>query len=121
MSILNEVKLPLDGVFGPISRKKPNVYFDRLKENRVKAEAEKRARFVRGIGNAVCGYSDGFKDGFEQAVQWLLGELPGPLEASYRPDAGMEYSKTYYSCHPTERKKILEWFEKNGTCLNAEK
>lgn len=81
-------------------------------QKRATVEAERRTAFVRGMGGALVGYCDGYADGFEQAIQWLFGNLPNPLTADYRPGAGMSFSKEYYESRPKERKSILEWFEK---------
>lgn len=81
---------------------------------RARAEAERRAKFVRGMGSALVGYSDGYADGFEHAVAWLLGETCDPLTIEYRPDSGMKFSKDYYRYRPKERARMLEIFEKMG-------
>ena len=78
------------------------------------AEAEKRAKFVRGMGSSLVGYCDGYADGFEHAVMWLLGEMPNPLVLEYRPASGMGYLKDYYKYRPQERTRILKLFEEMG-------
>jgi hypothetical protein len=78
----------------------------------VRAEAERRAKFVRNMGGSVSGYCDGYADGFEHAVAWLQGQACDPLAVEYRPDSGMGHSKDYYKYRPKERAQILEWFEK---------
>jgi hypothetical protein len=75
-------------------------------------EAKRRSSFVRGIGSPVAGYGDGYADGFEHAMKWLLGELSDLFAADYRPDAGMDFAKTYYIRRPKDRKATLERFEK---------
>ncbi len=52
-------------------------------------------------------------DGFEHAIQWILGENADLLELDYRPDAGMESVRRYYYWRPLEKKKLLETFEKH--------
>ena len=83
----------------------------RLAKERVRAEAERRGNFVRGMGSSLVGYGDGYKDGFEQAIAWVLGQLSDPLTADYRPNAGMDFIKRYCECRPKDRKSILEKFE----------
>jgi hypothetical protein len=75
------------------------------------AEAERRAKFVRGMGSAVIGYCDGYADGFEHAVAWLMGQACDPLSMEYRPGSGMSYVKSFYKNNPKERVRILKWFE----------
>jgi hypothetical protein len=86
----------------------------KLKREQYSFEAKRRSSFVRGIGSPVAGYVDGYADGFEHAMKWLLGEISDPFAADYRPDAGMAFAKTYYICRPKDRKATLEQFEKMG-------
>lgn len=83
-----------------------------LFQKRIHAEAERRSAFVRGMGGSLVGYCDGYADGFEQAAQWLLGQLSDPLAVEYRPASGMSFSKEYYKGRSKERRRILEWFER---------
>jgi hypothetical protein len=95
----------------------PKIDQPRADQSRSRAEAQRRAAFVRGMGGSVCGYSDGYMDGFEYAIEWLLGEATTDLFAlTYRPDAGMDFSKRYYASRPKERKRILELFEEKKFC-----
>jgi hypothetical protein len=73
-------------------------------------EAERRAKFVRGLGGSVSGYCDGYRDGFEHGVAWLLGDARDPLALEYRPASGMNLSKDFYKHNSKERARILEWF-----------
>ena len=84
-------------------------------KHRSSIEAERRASFVTGMGGSVCGYADGYQDGFEHAIQWLLDENPCLLDLDYRPSAGMDFSKKYYGLRLKERKELLDRFEKSFT------
>lgn len=99
----------------PRGRDSSKIDQSRLENGRIRAEAERRASFVRGVGNSVCGYRDGYRDGFEHAIDWLLGEIPDLLSLEYRPDAGMEFSQRYYGVGTKERKKLLELFDQKTT------
>jgi hypothetical protein len=99
----------------PEARAMPEIRQDRLEKSKVRVEAEKRASFVCGMGGAVAGYAHGYMDGFEHAIQWLLGESPDLFELDYRPDAGMGFSKRYYFWRPLEKRALLERFERHFT------
>ena len=90
-----------------------------LGSDEVRAEALRRAAFIRGMGGSLVGYGDGYADGFEHAIQWLLGDATDPLTLDYRPDAGMEFTKRYYACRPKERKRVLESFRKTSAFAKA--
>ena len=79
---------------------------------RARVEAERRARFVRGMGGSLVGYFDGYADGFEHAVAWMFEKLGDPLAVEYRPDSGMNAVKNYYKNYPKERRRALKGFEK---------
>lgn len=84
-----------------------------LSESGVRLEAERRAKFVRSFGHTMVGYSDGYADGFEHAIKWLLynvSALDELLDLKYRPDAGMEFTKKHYERYPEDKNKALERF-----------
>jgi hypothetical protein len=90
----------------------PTIDPKRLQKERVHVEAARRAAFVRGMGGSLTGYCEGYRDGFEHAIQWLLDPSVDPLALDYRSDSGMKSVKQYHSCNPVEKAKVLEWFQK---------
>ncbi len=93
-----------------LSNPKTIIEPDSLQKERVHLEAARRAAFVHGMGAAVAGYCDGYADGFEHAISWLLDPSVDLLALDYRAGSGMKSAKDYYNLNPNEKVKILEWF-----------